>query len=479
MTMKKLLPLWALGLMLNHVSLAQNKWDLKRCVEYALNNNISVKQSDVQARLSALTYKQNKLSQIPTLNLGGNAGYSSGRNQDPTTFSLITTGYLSNGYTLQSGVNFFNFGSLRHTIEGSKFALDAANANTDKLRNDIALSVANAYLQFLLTNEQTKAAELKLHQSQAQLENTHRLVAAGTLPELNAAELESQVAQDSASYISAKASVDQAILTLKAYMSLDAAAPFELDTPPVENIPIENIADLQPHNVYTLALINQPLQKVDSLLIKSAVKYSAASKASMYPTFSLFGSLGTNYTNQTQEVIGTTILPNPTIGKVTVSGTEYNVVSLQPYSIYNFRKQPYFSQLDQNFRQSIGVSVNIPILSGGSLRTNYEKSKLNVKNYELQQQQDNLNLKQNIYQAFDLAVTALQKFEANKITVEATKRSFDYAQKRYNVGLLNTIDLLINQNNYYNAQINLLYSQFDYVFKMKVLEFYKGQGIKL
>src|ERR1700682_6038936 len=111
MTMKKLLPLWALGLMLSLVSLAQNKWDLKRCVEYALTNNISVKQSDVQARLSALTYKQNKLSQIPTLSLGGNAGYSSGRNQDPTTFSLITTGYLSNGYTLQSGVNFFNFGS--------------------------------------------------------------------------------------------------------------------------------------------------------------------------------------------------------------------------------------------------------------------------------------------------------------------------------------------------------------------------------
>ena len=92
---------------------------------------------------------------------------------------------------------------------------------------------------------------------------------------------------------------------------------------------------------------------------------------------------------------------------------------------------------------------------------------------------DNLTLKQNIYQAYELAVAALQKFESNQKTLEATQRSFEYAQKRYNVGLLNTIDLLTNQNNYFKAKIDLLSSQFDYVFKMKVLEFYKGMGIKL
>jgi outer membrane protein len=135
--------------------------------------------------------------------------------------------------------------------------------------------------------------------------------------------------------------------------------------------------------------------------------------------------------------------------------------------------------MDQNFSQYIGLSVNVPILNGGLLRTNYKRSRLNLRNQELQRDQDNLTLKLNIYQAYTAAMTALQKYEANKITAAATAKSFEYAQKRYNIGILNTIDLLTNQNNFFNAKINLLFARFDYVFKMKVLEFYKGLGIRL
>jgi outer membrane protein len=113
------------------------------------------------------------------------------------------------------------------------------------------------------------------------------------------------------------------------------------------------------------------------------------------------------------------------------------------------------------------------------LKYAYERSKWNYKNYQLQQQQDNLTLKQNIYQAYELAVAALQKMEASRKALEAATRSFDFAQKRYNIGMLNTIDLLTNQNNFFKAKVDLISSQFDYVFKMKVLEFYKGMGIKL
>jgi outer membrane protein len=127
----------------------------------------------------------------------------------------------------------------------------------------------------------------------------------------------------------------------------------------------------------------------------------------------------------------------------------------------------------------VGINVSIPIFNNGQLRTSYSRSKLNLRNAELQRDQDNLTLKNNIYTAYTAAETALQKYEANKISVAASGKSADYAQKRYAVGMLNTVDLLINQNNYFNAKINLLSSQYDYVFKMKVLEFYKGMGIKL
>src|SRR5580693_8795452 len=97
---------------------AQDKWDLKRCVDYAVNNNISIKQADVQARLSELTFRQYQLSQIPTLAFGGNLGYSSGQSQDPATFTLITTGLWSSQYFVQSNVNFYNFNSIKNNIAG-------------------------------------------------------------------------------------------------------------------------------------------------------------------------------------------------------------------------------------------------------------------------------------------------------------------------------------------------------------------------
>jgi outer membrane protein len=272
--------------------------------------------------------------------------------------------------------------------------------------------------------------------------------------------------------------VDQQALTVKAYLSLDAAAPFELDTPPVEKIPIENISTLQPQDVYALALQNQPLQKYDALQIKSANKFVAAMKASLLPTFSLFGGLSSTYTNQAYEVNGYAKVLPQAVGTVGVNGVIDSVYSI-PYYTPTFKKQGFGSQLNQAFRQSIGLNVNIPILNGGALRINYQKSKLTVLNYELQQQSDNLSLKENIYLAYSAATAAYQKFQANNKSVEATKRSYEYAQKRYNVGLLNTIDLLTNENNYFKARIDLLSSQFDYVFKMKVLEFYKGMGIKL
>lgn len=468
-------------LLLSYSLRAQDKWDLRRCVEYAVANNISVKQSDVQARLAALTFQQSKLNQLPSLSFNGNLAYNSGRNQDPTNFSLITTGYFFSQYSLQAGINLFNFNNLRNYKQGSGYALDAANAMTDKLKNDVSLNVANAYLQFLLAVEQSRTARNQLNQSQAQLELTRKQVKAGSLPELNAAELESQVAQDSSSYITAVANIQQNALNLKAFMSLDAAAPFELDTPSVDKIPIESFGELQPEAVYAVALHNQPLQRADQFQILSALKYVAYNHSAMYPVVSLFGTLGTGYASQDQLLTGYTINPPPNyaIGYSNNGGTHDSVYSLLPGASPNFSKQSYFDQLNQDFRQSVGIQINVPILNGGVLKTNYAKSKENLRTQQLQLQLDNLTLKQNIYQAYNLASAALQKFEANKITVEATGRSYDYAQKRYKVGMLNTIDLLTQQNNYFNAEINLLYSHFDYVFKMKVLEFYKGMGIKL
>jgi outer membrane protein len=463
-------------LVLNVVGHSQEKWDLKRCVDYAVTNNISVKQADVQARLAKLTLAQSKLAQIPTLTFGTGIGVNSGYTLNPTSFSLNTSTTLYNNYTLQSSVVIYNGLTLRHLIEADRYAWAAALANSELTKNNITLNVANAYLSVLLARETTEASQLQLRLSQNQLEITRKQVKAGTVPELNAAELESQVAQDSATYVTSVGNTEQSVLTLKAYMDMDAGIPFEVYTPPVEDIPIEALADLQPEAVYSLALVHQPQQKMDALQIKSYEKMVESSRGAMYPVVSINANLSTNYINLPQQSITYTPAVVP-VGYV--EGTNAKVFDSTYIPGYTSSNVPYFKQIHQYFSQTVGLNVSIPILNQGILRTNLAKSKMNLLNQELQRDQDNLTLKQNIYQAYTTAVTALHKFEANKISVTATQKSFEYAQKRYNVGMLNTVDLLTNQNNFFNARINLISSQFNYVFAMKVLEYYKGLGIKL
>jgi outer membrane protein len=455
----------------------QEKWDLRRCVDYALEHNISVKQQDIQARIAELTYKQSKLSIYPSLNFSTSAGIRTGRSIDPTTNLYTNQDIFNNSFGLQTGVDLFNFGSKRNTISANRFAFEASIASVDKLKDDISLNVAGTYLQILLNKEQLVIDSLRVMQTSAQLTNTRKQVQAGTIPELNALQLEAVLAQDSANLITAKGTLTQSLLLLKALLDLDAATPFDVLTPPVELIPVEPISALQPEDVYQLALKNLPQQRVNDLLLKAAQKNADAVKGSMYPNLTLGASIQTNYSNaQNPHLISNTPIID-TIGRVVNSNTAVIAPGFDTkYSIYS---DPYFNQFSNNFGRSVGFTLNVPIFNGNFARTNWEKAKLNVQNYQLQQQQSDLTLKQDIYKAYTDALTSLQSFHAATKTVAAAEKAFEFATKRWNVGLLNTLDLITTENNLYTARQQRLLAQYNYVFKMKVLEFYRGQGLKL
>jgi len=184
--------------------MAQEKWDLKKCVEYAMNHNLQVSQADIQARIAELTLEQSKWGVFPLVNAGSSAAYNTGSNQDPSTFSRVTENYFSMGMQLQSSATIFNFFNKKNMILATGWDLAAAKANVSKIQYDIALSTANAYLQFLLAHEQEKIVAVQYQQTHSQLEVTRKKVDAGVLPELNATQLEAQLAQDSSNIISAK-----------------------------------------------------------------------------------------------------------------------------------------------------------------------------------------------------------------------------------------------------------------------------------
>ncbi|MBS1620067.1 MAG: TolC family protein [Bacteroidetes bacterium] len=457
---------------------AQENWDLRRCVDYALQNNISVKQADLQVRFAELDFQQSRVSQFPFLTFGGNLGYSSGRNQNPTNFSLITTGYLSNSYSLQASIDLFNWFTKKNSIAAKDYTFQATQAGAQKARDDIALNVAVGYLQVLLAKEQATLAAIQVNQTKSQLENTRKQVDAGAIPELNAAQVESQLSTDSSNLITAQTSAQELLLQLKALLNLDAAVAFDIASVPVDLVPVESLGELQPESVYNLAMANLPQQKVDELNLKAALKSVESARGNMYPTISMFGSLGTTFNDKANEVKSKSQINAP-IGTVTVGMTPYQVYPLNPFDVYTYGKIGYFNQLNQNFRQSIGLSLNIPILNGGSLRSGWQRSKLSLRQTELQKEQNSRTLKQDIFKAYNDALAAFQKFNANKKAVETAQKVYDFAKKRYDLNLLSTYDLLISQNNLLTAKSQSLYSHYDYVFKMKLLEFYKGQGLKL
>lgn len=450
---------------------------MKRSVEYALANNISVKQQDVQARLAALVHDQSKFGRYPTANVGASAGLNTGRSIDRTTNQFTTESIFFTGLNFQTAVDLFNFFSKQNTIAANRYEAEASQAAVEKIKNDISLNVAAAYLQALLSIEQVNISEVQVKQTGAQLSNTRKLVDAGSIPELNAAELEAQLARDSSTLITAQANVTRAILLLKALLNVDPGAIFEVETPAAEQIPVEPISELQPEEVYQLALKNLPQQRVNNLRLQSAQKFVDAARGAMYPNISLSANLQTNYSNlkNIPDFANSSIGSQP-IGVTKPGGDTVFAPQIIPGRFY---ASPLNTQFSDNLYNGIGINISVPLFNGLLAKTSWRRAKLNVVTYELQRDQDNYTLKQNIYTAYTDAITAFEKFNASKKSVETAQKANDFAQKRYDIGLLNTIDLITNQNNLFRARIEVVSSQFDYVFKLKVLEFYKGQGLRL
>jgi outer membrane protein len=455
---------------------AQEKWTLQQCVEYALKNNVSVKQSDVQSRLSKLTATQSQMNLYPSVTGSTNAAYQRGLTENPTTGTLQSASFISGSMSLQASYNIFSWNARKNTIDANNLNAKADIIGIDKARNDISLSVANAYLQVMLRREQTRISEVQMNQSRSQLSNTRKLVNAGSQPELNAIQIEAQLAKDSSGYLQAHALVQQALINLKAFMNYDFSLPFDIDSPPVESIPVESLTDLQPEAVYKIALNTQPLQQMYKLRIEAADKQVKAARGNMYPALFAFGGLNTRAINSQNPIFGQQ--PDKAVGYVSVNNQNFQVFA-PSFGIIDYARTPLLTQLNKNFGQNVGLGINFSILNSYQNRTNWERAKVNVSQLQLQDEQENLSLKTNIYNAYQDAFASFQKYNASRRTVEYSQRAFDISKKRYDIGLLGTLDFIITQNNLYLAQIDEVSSHYDFVFKMKVLEFYKGQGIRL
>ncbi len=459
-----------------------NRWTLRKAVDYAVRNNLTVQQADIQRMYADVDLHQANMAKLPTLNGNLYGGYSFGLTENRTTGTLASANIFQSQANVSANYTIFNWFVRKNNIEANKIALAATKAGIERAQNDISLSVANTFLQAMLNNETVRVAEVQLSQSQEQLRRTNALVNAGTVPELNSLQLQAQVATDSANLIQAQSAYRQAIIQMKALLNLPQDTAFSIVIPPVELIPLDNLSDLEPRFVYSQALTNQPLQKINELRLQQAGYLVKAARGAMYPTVFAQGSLSTAYARIGFPTINTTIRKDVlTDNYVIVNGVKQflyldQVVEGSPGKLLY---TPFWRQLNNNFGQNIGIGISFNIFNQHQARSQWNRSKIQVQQYQIQQQQDNATLQSDIFNAYELSVAALQKYNASIKQVDVSQQALDLANKRYELGLLNVLDLIITQNNLQRARIEMVRNRYDYVFKMKVLEFYKGNGIRL
>ncbi len=469
---------------------AQNpkQWDLRTCVEYAIKHNMSVQQADIQARLAKLQADQAKYNQLPTMSGSSGLGMRLGRSIDPVTNAFTTTQFLYNNFGMNGGVQLYNNNRLGNTAAANNYSWLASIADLKTAANDISVNVATFYLQVLSTIEQSEIAKIQIAQTSEQLAATKKRVEVGLLPEINLLELETQLANDSSNYITAISNVEQSKLSLKALLNLDAAEAFDVYVQPVDQIKLQAFADLQPDYVFGVAEQNLPNIKAANLRVKAAEKNQLIAKAGFYPTLSFGYSLSSNFSNSFKYISG--VEPagfsniSPTSPFVTVGSAKYFVQSPLYNTVTanrNFSNiwKGWGKQLDNNFGQNFGLQLSIPIFNANQSKTAYQQSKLNYQSASLQQENAQRKLKQDIYAAYTNAVVAFNKLNANQKAVTSAEKAYSFATKRYELGLLGTIELLNNQNNFLKAKVNYKAAQYEYVFRIKLLEFYKGEALSL
>jgi outer membrane protein len=256
----------------------------------------------------------------------------------------------------------------------------------------------------------------------------------------------------------------------------------------VDKIKMQSFSDLQPDYVFNLAAQNLPNVKASELRVKAAEKNTHVAKANFFPSLTFGYSLSTNFSNSFKYVSGYTAggfsTPNAATPFVTMNSTKYYVQSPIYTPVMDTRDfasvwNGWGNQLSNNFGQSFGFQLNIPIFNANQSKIAYQQSKLSFKNVTLQAESTQRKLKQDIYAAYSTAVVAANKLVATQKALNAAEKTFQFASKRYALDLLSTIELLNNQNNLLKARVNFKAAQYEYVFRVKLLEFYKGEALSL
>jgi outer membrane protein len=454
-------------------------WTLQTTIAYARAHNLDVRSQEVATRGAKDFLRQSQLGQIPHLSFNTNYGQSFGTNIDPATNAYTREGYNYFTFTGTASVLVFGWMQQRNTILKNKASLKASEADLAHARDVATWTVTVAFLRVLLNWEQMKINERQVQTTQAQIGQATKFVKAGVLPDLSLAQLQAQLAGDSALLIKSTSEVAAAVVDIKALLSLPQNAGFNVTPPDADALVRDNITLADPETIYGLAEKRMGSVLSSNYKVEAARLGLAAAKGANLPQLSMNASVGTAYSTSVlnRSVTGFSEAQVPNTFVTGTDGTRMPLYTLSP--IYDQQTAPFTNQIRDLFRNTYFLNLTLPLFNGWSGSYNVRASKLALEEQELNQVKVRQALRQEVYKAHNDARNAIQTYIAARRATEATDRALKYAQARLFAGMTNVTDYLNIFNTTYISQSRLLSAKYDMFFKMKLVDFYMGRELAL
>jgi len=420
---------------------AQKNWTLEECIDYALEHNINVKMQKVGADRASNLHKQSKLNLLPSASAGLSHSYNFGKSLNEDTYEYVNQQFQYGGVRAESSLNLFDGRENINTIKMRRYEMLAQLEQIEEARYDVTMNVVTYYLMVLSATEQKEIREEQLANTRDKIQQIEEQIRVGNKAKGELLEIKAQEASEKALLTRAKNELSMAYVDLAQLMNLDSVENFRVKVPEELNVtkdqPIKTTSA-----VYQEAVKDFPSIQKAEYLLESSKKYLKVTKGAFFPELSMSGSISSYYTE------------------------------LAPTS--------YWKQLrDINVQAGIGLSLRIPLFNKFNKFTRVSNARLDVQDNQLRLQEQKQNLYKSIQKARNEAIAAFENYQANLESVESYKEAFKYAEERYNVGLVNIVQYRIAKNDLSVARSNAASAKYNYIFKLKILEFYMGKALKI
>ena len=422
------------------IAFSQKKWSLQECVDYAVKNNLQVISNQYNADVQAKNLEMAKKEYLPSVS--GTFNNSGSFGQHTTGNTVYRSDSYNNNASVGANIQLYNNGRIKKSAEKSQYDLDASLLDAEKVKNDISLNIAQQYLQVLLNKEVKKIADESVANAEKVLSRAKITTEVGTTPKTIEAEATASLAREKQKQKSAEIDIQRSLFSLAMLLQLKDYKTFD-----VQEVPLPTLLDAplsSTDNIVEKAFDNQPQVKAAETRILSAQKQTEIAKTAFYPTISANAGIGTFYNDY---------------------------LSTKDTALLN--------QYKDNFNQSLGISANIPIFNKGITKLQVEQAKIseNIAKNTLEQQK--VEVQQNVQKAYFDANANYENYLAALEAEKSTKLALDFAEKSYEAGRTTIYDLNTARNNFVNAQGSVSQAKYNYIFSMKLLNFYAGIPISL